>query len=541
LLTTSLGQAELGERLAAAEREVDRLRSSQPTALGAATDAMHLAWGEAGIGVWRLRLGMTDAGRAALRGAEARFLAWLDLLEGDERARQISFGSGSWLALYRHAVVFGHADVERRLGEVGTDPRDGGMITIARPWVATALALARGDDTALADALVGLRTVPDEKALKDKWWPGLGATVDAILRGDAASVGPGLGALFRRHGELIKRGSLHEGGLETREPSVLLALARRRGLDPVIDAADRTIQIRQKVLYVKEWEGRPVGPSDFQVEIDLSDTNAPWQVLDTGAKGGRTATTAPARTKSKLPSELPEAVVREALAAMAQGPGPVWQRASAALAIGEVVAGRQLLVSEIGAAKHRAEHERLESGHRNINKILDYLSLAVAVGTPADVADAAASLRRLALESPKIFGPSRYSMALGYLVLIADVLDGLPPDRDAALALLPQVRRASIGLIERDERELSAGIDDVLRDHVVLIDRQYPEGPPVSVRAVHFAAAARRLGIPFSVDPRYRAFPVPIVVTTVPGERKIGHVPCDLLGEALWTAETAKR
>ncbi len=245
------------------------------------------------MGVWRLRLGQTAEGRTALRDAESRFLAWLDLLATDDRAREASFRSGGWLGLYRRSVVFGWREVEARLGAIGTDPGDGGIVAVARPWVRTALAMTREDRHELSAAVAELKAVPDEQATRDKWFPGVGAAVEALLGGDQASLAPLLGALFRRHAELLKRGSLSDAGLETQEPEVLLALARRQGLEPVVDETDRSIQLRQKVLHVTEWEGQPVAPTEFHVQVDLTDPEVPWRVVDK-------APPAPRGRKSKL-------------------------------------------------------------------------------------------------------------------------------------------------------------------------------------------------------------------------------------------------
>src|SRR5688572_6902974 len=129
-----LEMAELMARLERSEKEVLRLAGAGPSALGPAVDTMNRAGAEAGVGVWRLRLGRTAEGRTALRDAESRFLSWLEVLETDDRAREAYFRSGGWLGLYRRSVVFGWRDVEARLGAIGTDPHDGGMIAAARPW-----------------------------------------------------------------------------------------------------------------------------------------------------------------------------------------------------------------------------------------------------------------------------------------------------------------------------------------------------------------------------------------------------------------------
>jgi hypothetical protein len=82
-----------------------------------------------------------------------------------------------------------------------------------------------------------------------------------------------------------------------------------------------------------------------------------------------------------------------------------------------------------------------------------------------------------------------------------------------------------LALIDRDVDLLREALDAILTDHARALDRKASPPPPVSEVAVHFAAAATRLGMTPAVDPRFRAWPV------VLGS---GSSPADLLGEELW-------
>ena len=121
-------------------------------------------------------------------------------------------------------------------------------------------------------------------------------------------------------------------------------------------------------------------------------------------------------------------------------------------------------------------------------------------------------------------------MGLGALLVLAiPVLD--EPVLEAIVRWDPGPRLnpliAAIALFGRDGGLLREGLEGMLTEHAKTLERKTSPPPPICEPAVHIAAAARRLGMPLTVDERFAAWPVP-----TEGAR----LPCDLLGRAIWTA-----
>lgn len=524
-----IGEAEIEAGLEHAKSELAAWEGGRTTVFGADADRRSLAGAAHHVAIWLGILGRAAEAQEMLDRAQAGYLAWL---EGtSERVR-----SAIWLPLYRAAILNGWTDLERALLARGVDPDDGDFVRTVRPWIAALHALGVGDEAAARRSVDGLRAVPEERIAKDKWYPRLGDAVEGLLDRDAGLVSAALEAVCERHVSLLKHGSLFtEIDIGGREPALIVAVARRRGIEPQIPAPYRAVRLKRKVLRLQEWEGRPLGRETFEVDADITDARAAWTFAEPrGGSAGR-----PAKVpRPKLKSQVPEAVVREWL--RSQGLfGPPWAVASRLLLLGDAAAGRSHLLQGMQDAERSWQTERVD-GRLNRNLVFDHLSLALAVGADRDLEAALDGLRRadaeMALPDPD---PLRYSGPQGPLRFLADLIttpeDSAGALRDAALSVSGTYPKALVPLLEGDQAGFDQGLAALLAEHVGLIDRRYPAATPIAVGVVHCVIVGRRRGLQAHVDEAYRRFPVPFLVTGVAGhDRAIGHLPCDLLGEELW-------
>jgi hypothetical protein len=79
-------------------------------------------------------------------------------------------------------------------------------------------------------------------------------------------------------------------------------------------------------------------------------------------------------------------------------------------------------------------------------------------------------------------------------------------------------------------------MNEALAEHTRQLERRTSPPAPLYAPAIHMAAAAQRMSIPFQADARYAAYPVPIIIRDPPGSPGVtGRLPCDLMGTQLFT------
>jgi hypothetical protein len=167
----------------------------------------------------------------------------------------------------------------------------------------------------------------------------------------------------------------------------------------------------------------------------------------------------------------------------------------------------------------------------NSNIVREHFALALVLGDEAGLRESIPTVQAW-LRTQEGRSLPVYGHAEGYLDLICDLIGGgdrASPSRAAVeqvMGPLSSTRVAAIALAERDHALLREGLESMLAEHAKTLERKTSPPPPVCAPAVHLAAAARRLGVPVSVDERFAAWPV-----AVEGAR----LPCDLLGRALWS------
>lgn len=166
-----------------------------------------------------------------------------------------------WESALRTAITTSNPDLEQRVLAIPFDLHDGSLGPVRRPFAEGLVGLLRDDDRMLAKAAADASNVPDEEAIKAKWYPRLGPALEAIHDRDADRLRSELNAVCAQHVTFATKGHLRlsEGAWSISPVIQLLLLARRRGIDANVDSGYHALRLRIRVGHVTEWEGRPVG------------------------------------------------------------------------------------------------------------------------------------------------------------------------------------------------------------------------------------------------------------------------------------------
>ena len=477
--------------------------------------------------VWCLLLGAPGESLAALRS---------DFERGEERP-------SVWPDV---GLAFLAADPElpARAATIARDHLDR-YVAGYREYVAALLALIADDED---DARAQTARLVSFVNTHDKLRSGHPAAVAQIPRGllenDPQLLTEGVSALLAWHLRRARaRSEVFNSAraMVCNEAVVALLLATRRGVQMDVDVAGkyRRASLPMLVIHIREWNGKPLPRAmPFQVESDV--VAGPWlqaagvHVGDHLAPAPAPAPVRPPRTSvRKRQADVDAQVVLESLRRSVEaGLGSRWQLASWALILGDVPRAR----SALNAAGSDARRRWLGEGGRNHNVIREHLGFALALGDEQGLAETIPPLQAW-MRSVEHF-QARYAHAGGYLDVVCDLLGGAVPGRDEAervLGPLSSTPVACVGLVEADADLLAEGLDGMLAEHARTLERRASPPPPVCEPAVHLAVTARRLGIDVRIDDRFTSHLVPIEVLDPPSrERKVGRVPCDLLGRALW-------
>jgi hypothetical protein len=300
-------------------------------------------------------------------------------------------------------------------------------------------------------------------------------------------------------------------------------------------------------IHLTEWQGRPL-PRAMPMSVITDLMAGPWlraHGLAIESPPPTAARAVPAKRPAKTPAPSPpgdQAAARDALEARRRLGGHPWGLASWALMLGDTSGGRAHLEAASADARRRWQASVPRGGALsrwfgkdqalpNPNIVREHFALALMLGDEAGLRESIPTMQAWLRTQEGRSWPV-YGHAAGYLDLICDLIGGgdqSSPSRAAVeqvMGPLSGTRVAAIALAERDHAMLREGLEAMLAEHAKTLERKTSPPAPVCAPAVHLAAAARRLGVPVSVDERFAAWPVP-----VEGAR----LPCDLLGRALWS------
>jgi hypothetical protein len=483
--------------------------------------------------VWRLLLGDAEAGldtiRRALPDLLARTpanlqLAKLALLAGDPTAPDAAA-----------------AAIDDTLAR---------FVPGSREYHATLLALMAGDDDQASRHQTSLAAYV---ATHDKLRGGEPAGIADVPRGlldqNADRLTAGIQTLLAFH---LRRARARSDvfnssrGVISLDAIVALILCHRRGLDIPVQATYRAAQIPLLVLHLTEWQGRPL-PRAMPISVVTDLVAGPWlrsHGLTIEPAPAPVPRPVPAKRTASPPAASPPAeqsASRHALQARVRLGGSPWQLASWAMILGDPAGGRAQLETAAAEARRRWQASAPQGGGLsrwfskdqalpNQNFVREHFALALVIGDEAGLRETTNQLQAwLRTQEGKPW--PIYGHAHGYLDHICDLIGGgdrSRPSRDAVeqvMGPLSSARVAAIALADRDPNLLREALESMLSEHAKALERKSSPPAPVCAPAVHFALAARRLGMPVAVDERFAAWPVPI---------EGARVPCDLLGRALW-------
>lgn len=489
--------------------------------------------------VWRLQLGEADAGLEVIRSSIPQLLveppptpdgAHLALLAGDAEAAA-------------RLAVDAMPEVTRR------------YVAGSREYHGAMLAILAGDDEAATSKQAELDRFV---ASHDKLRGGQPAAIAQIPRGllerDGGQVAAGIATLLGWHLRRARARSdvfNSSGAVVSIDAIVAILLAHRRGIGVAVDERFRAATVPLLALYLTEWEGRPL-PRNVPLSIVTDLVAGPWlRRLDVVIEdppihgpGGKTATMRTARAKgvsTGADGQAARAILEERLG---RG-GTPWHLAGWALMLGDPVRAREYLRRGAAEARQRWRDSRpqiggalrwlsKDQGLPNQNFVREHFGFALALQDDEEMAETTPHLQAW-LRTQEDRGPLIYAHAHGYLDLICDLLGGgrnaspLKAAVEHVGGFHPSTRVAAIALVTGDAALFRQGLDAILADVAKDLERTSSPPAPLSDVAVHFAVAARRLGVPVSMDERYAAWPVP-----VDGKR----LACDLSGRAVWEARS---
>jgi hypothetical protein len=495
--------------------------------------------------VWQLLLGRAEDGLEALRSHVAA---------ADAEWGRAHAPPPEW------AVVAGDWERAKKAARVALGEPTERLVPGYRPYVRALYALTAGLTEDAAAHVRELREYVEGRTRLPSGHPADIADVAAgLLETSPASVTRGTNALLDWH---VRRSRARSDVFNSArafvclEAIVVLLLAHRLGLAVEVAPEHRRASLPLLVTYLREWRGEPLAAAlKLALETDL--VAGPWLRLnglklpDPSPRPPSGRRSAPARPR-RLTATVDAEIVRESLRERVRNrQGSAWQLASWALMLGDPNAGRAQLAEEAAAAQRRWQESvplqgslvgllRRPAAVPNHNYLREHFALALVLGDDAGLRRTMELLR--AWDETAALG-SPYGHFSGYLDLIRHLLDRAHarPTRAAAEEVggpLPSMRVVCVALAEGDTALLGRGLNGMLAEHARALERTTSPDPPVCAPAVHVAAAADRLRMPFAVAPELRRHEVPIVVS-VRG-RTVGRLACDLLGSALWRAgETA--
>lgn len=257
---SDLARAEFEARLEAARR---RLPEAEATALTSARPDYGIALvanysGQ--IASWSRQLGhpRSEWYPALEKCADwlIRRIEWIDA-SGPPYRRD----ARDWRGALQTAIATGNRKIEQRVLGLQVNTEDGSLGPATRPYTEGLLALATGDEYALAAAAAELSRVLDEEVIKSQWYPRLGPALQALYDHDADTLRTELDVVCAQHVAFSKRGHLRlsEGAWMISPVLNLLILARRRGLAVDVDPKYHAQRMRLRPSgYLTEWEGQPV-------------------------------------------------------------------------------------------------------------------------------------------------------------------------------------------------------------------------------------------------------------------------------------------
>jgi hypothetical protein len=330
------------------------------------------------------------------------------------------------------------------------------------------------------------------------------------------------------------------------DAAVALQLAHLRGLTVAVREEYRSAALPLLVLHLREWRGEPL-PHALPLRLRVDLVAGEWLRMH-----GLSLATAPPpsaaarpRQRRRLRTEVDETVVQSVLEERIRaGRGGRLQLACWALMLGETATARTHVVEAAEAAR-RQWRDSSPPGHLrgrilarraelpNPNHLREHFALALTLGDESALAETGRLLeawdKRLPLDQP-------YWHTYGYLDLLRHLLAGVhvrPGDAESIFGPLDDVRVACAGLAGGAPVLVARGVRGMLEQHAAGLERKSSPGLPICFPAVHVAVAARRLGLEFEPEDQDRTYDVPVVLSEHGG--KVGRLPVDLLGAALWT------
>jgi hypothetical protein len=494
---------------------------------------------------WQLVLGEVDDSLATLRTAH------LELAADRERSDRVDL----------LALLVGDQVAARRHAAASLDRAGAAWVPGWRQYQEAMLALVAGQDDLAAERVGELEAYA---ATHDRLPSGpptsVAATPAGILAADPVRASTGLDAFLGWHLRSARsRSNLFNSsiGVVCLDAIVALLVAHGRGLTLSVDAKYRRAAVPILAVMIAEWDGRPLDRmAQLSLETDL--VAGPWLSrlgLDLGAPPPR----GPARSRatrtrpSRAPDVEPEAVVEFLRSQIAAGLGSRWQLVSWSLMVGDVPnARRHLQLAIAGARSAWADSHPTGGGILrrllrseevpNPNLVREHFGLALAAGDERGLEESGRLLgawmdaveedeRRQgrALHPP-------YGHVAGYLDFIADLLSSKGPraPADRVSSLPRHLHAACIGIERRDAALVEQAINTCLDAHARELERKTSPPAALCLPAIQLAAAAGRLGMGVRLDPKWSAHPVPIIMREPGAADRVGRLPTDLIGRALF-------
>jgi hypothetical protein len=263
-----LATSELEARIRQAGTFAESMASTLPSVPNKAMAWMSMNASYATMAAGALALGRADAARQAF----GQVAACLFELRGQDLAKATG---ADRRGLLEFSLLSGRNDLaSRTLSEplASTYPDLG---PVADGYLRALHSLAKGDDAGARAAATALVAVPEEKALKAKYYPGLGQVVEAILSASEDALRRALDAVLETHVRFARKGHLRglESSLYCTPATCLALLARRRGLTPSVEARFAKVPLQLRVTALAQWEGRPTKDLTFEVQADVLPLN----------------------------------------------------------------------------------------------------------------------------------------------------------------------------------------------------------------------------------------------------------------------------
>ena len=220
-----------------------------------------------------------------------------------------AFGRAAHWALEFLTRSMGMTDVHRERGtglvfallsgdielEVGTLQADAplafeGKWPTRRCYFQALEALVVGDNDVARDAAAELTSIPEKRVVRQKFFPGVGEAVLAILDKDSLVLRKALGRVLEQHQRFARgMGYLANSaeGLVSEPATCLAILARRAGIDVAVDTRYHQAKLRFKAAYLEEFKGQPIRMTPFQLTADLLPLGYVEAVLERSGSGSK--------------------------------------------------------------------------------------------------------------------------------------------------------------------------------------------------------------------------------------------------------------